>query len=313
MQVPHSTPRYNPRSDARQERTTNPLRIPTRRSIDGVSHLPQPLPDIQQKAVVANSVKHEETPSQTVEKQQLLGNSLEYLRTKESEKSHKKRQLLSRHTVFVTLAAVIIATTGYVSIDTWLTNRSVGGEIAHATAAEATKSNAIDTDQKPNENPLPKNALADYHVAGPNPRALYISKIGLAARILPMSVDSNDALQAPSNIFDTGWYTGSVKPGQTGAMLIDGHSSGATKLGEFGRLSELTVGDTAVVETGDGTKYTYKVVATETVPEKKLDMQKALLPYGNSLQGLNFITCAGTWTKDHKTMVDRLVVYTVRV
>lgn len=223
--------------------------------------------------------------------------------------------LFTKRGLFSGLAAAMVVLTLYVSVDTWLTNRSITGITTQAVAKEKDSRStrtAVDGGSRPDETPLPKGALKNYQVAGPNPRAIYIHKIGLSARILPMSVGNDGALQAPANIYDTGWYTGSVRPGETGAMLIDAHASGGTVNAAFDKLHKLMAGDIITLETGDGTQYNYKVAAAETSPKDEVDMQKVLLPYDNAQQGLNLITCTGTFTKDYTTMSDRLVVYAVR-
>lgn len=158
--------------------------------------------------------------------------------------------------------------------------------------------------------PLPPNTLASYHVAADLPRAIYISKIDVSARLLPMGVNADDSMQAPVNIYDGGWYTGSSKPGQVGAVVIDGHASQTgTHYGLFSRLDTLENGDVITVERGDGTRFDYTVVHTEIVAEKDVDMQKALLPYGDATHGLTLITCTGEWTADNKTLDHRVLVF----
>ena len=234
----------------------------------------------------------------------------------------KKRQfsfrtLFTKEALFATAAALVLVLTGYVSIDTWLVNRNVA-QIAHASESKSDDTEGDEPDKKkhdsrPDETPLPANTLDTYQVPAKDPRAIYVDKIGLQARLMPMSVDSFGNVEAPMNIYDAGWYTDSVRPNETGALFIDAHSSGATKLGAFGKLSELENGDTITIETGSKNKFNYRVVHKETVPKDKVDMEKVLLPYGNSLQGLNLMTCAGDWTDDNTTMKDRVIVYTTRV
>jgi len=158
--------------------------------------------------------------------------------------------------------------------------------------------------------PLPANTLASYHVAADNPRAIYINNINVAARLLPMGVNADDSMQAPVNIYDGGWYTKSSKPGQVGAMVIDGHASQTgTQYGLFGRLDTLKNGDIITIERGDGTRFNYIVVHTEIDAEKDVDMNKVLVPYGDATHGLTLITCTGDWTADGKTLDHRVLVF----
>jgi LPXTG-site transpeptidase (sortase) family protein len=157
------------------------------------------------------------------------------------------------------------------------------------------------------------NDLANYRVAPDEPRALYIDTLNIAARIRPMGLNTDKSIQAPTNIYDAGWYTGSAKPGANGALFIDGHASGDTRYGLFGSLDLLKKGDMVTVEKGDGTKLKYKVVQTETVSLKDVDMNKVLAPYPGVTKGLNLMTCTGVWVKDAATLDKRVIVYTAAV
>lgn len=163
------------------------------------------------------------------------------------------------------------------------------------------------------ETELPRGTLNDYKVAADMPRFLSIAKINLKARILPMGINSEGAVQAPVNIYDSGWYKGGAKPGTPGASFIDAHASGSTRQGLFAYLDTLKNGDTVSVEQGDGEIFNYKVVQVETVARDAVDMDKALKVYGGASEGLNLMTCTGKWIANEKTYDKRVVVYTERV
>ena len=220
-----------------------------------------------------------------------------------------------RRFAFGVLVVLTLAGTGYVGFDTWQTNNQAKaqlGQSANAAAADANPQ-ARQTAEGRDEAPLPSRSLKNYVVAASLPRALYIDKLHVAARILPMSVNTDGSVQSPLNIFDSGWYNGSVQPGQIGAMFIDGHASGPTHQGLFGNLSQLAVGDTLQVEKGDGTRLTYKVVHTDIVDKDAVDMKSMLLPYGHTSRGLNLMTCAGTWITKGNTLSRRVLVYTEQI
>lgn len=163
------------------------------------------------------------------------------------------------------------------------------------------------------ETEVTADTLNSYVVAADMPRFLRIETLNMKARIQQMGVNSVGAVQAPVNIYDSGWYTGSAKPGTPGAAFIDAHASGATRQGLFAYLDTLKNGDTVSVEQGDGTTFTYKVVHVETVSRDAVDMKKALTVYGEVEEGLNLMTCTGAWIADEETYDKRVVVYTQRV
>lgn len=153
----------------------------------------------------------------------------------------------------------------------------------------------------------------DYRVEATAPRMLSIDTLNIQARILPMGLNSNGAIQAPLNIYDAGWYTASARPGTAGAGFIDAHASGPTRQGLFAYLDTLKKGDTVTVEKGDGETISYRVVHVETVALADVDMKKALAPYEGVTNGLNLMTCAGAWLKDQKTYDQRAIVYTEQI
>lgn len=171
----------------------------------------------------------------------------------------------------------------------------------------------IQAQEGKDQTPVSPSVLSVYKVAADAPRAIYIDKLGIAARILPMGINADKSMQAPINIYDAGWYTSSAKPGNSyGAMVVDGHASkSGTHYGLFGNLDKLVEGDTMTIERGDGTKYQYTVAHTEDVPEDQVNMNKVMESYGDATRGLNLITCAGEWTKDGSTLDHRFIVYAV--
>ena len=118
-------------------------------------------------------------------------------------------------------------------------------------------------------------------------------------------------MQAPKSTFDVGWYDGSSKPGEPGAMFIDGHVSGPKNRGIFYDIKKLKKGDVVEIERGDGLKLEFKVVAVEKYDANNVDMNKALRSYDPSKQGLNLMTCAGQFLPKEQTFNQRVVVYTV--
>lgn len=256
-----------------------------------------------------------------VTKKKVIHRALKNYRRK--YRSKRARQLiLSKQGGFVALAMMVFIASGYVAADTILTNRHVAAQLTSGTSQAATdpttptNAEAQHATEGSDKTQVSAANMRKYAVAPDLPKTLYISKLKITARILPMSVNVDGSVQAPKNIFDSGWYNGSVKPGEIGAMFIDGHSSGSTHEGLFGNLSTLVEGDTLQVEKGDGTRLTYKVVHTAIVDLQNVDMKKLLLPYGNVLRGLNLMTCTGSWINENTkspTLNQRVEVFTEQI
>ena len=278
-----------------------------------------PASDVSKVSVqktVASTENYQYKPnSLTVEqKAHVLENAL--VRTsQETTKERRKTRDLKQFVVILT-AGLLVILTSYVSIDTLVTNSRAKEGVDQKTqqAFGSTDAQTLTQAQEgQNETEPPKNSLTSYNVSPELPRALYIDKLKVASRILPMSINSDDSVQTPHNIFDSGWYSGSVKPGEIGAAFIVGHASGPTRQGLFAYLDTLVEGDTFQIEKGNGVRLTYKVVHVETVPLEGLDMRKVLLPQDGVLRGLNLMTCTGKWIEDKKTYDQRIVVYAEQV
>jgi len=262
-------------------------------------------------------VRNLEKPlARTTNKAMLLSKVIEAGKTKHQNKRWFNN-LMVRRLALGTFLVLLLGSTGYVSINTWQTNtqaRQVLAKIDESTNSNSNTSADNQSQLPPGIDTTKPSAdnLTNYTVAADLPRAIYIDKINVSARILPMGVNDDNSVQAPQNAYDAGWYNASTKPGQDGAMLIDGHSSETgTNVGLFGNLTTIVVGDQIIVERGDGVRFTYNVVNTTIEPVDGLDMSKMLIPYGGAKQGLNIISCTGKWNSDRSSLDQRLLVFAV--
>jgi LPXTG-site transpeptidase (sortase) family protein len=302
-------------------RQSGPARLSVRRrSMDGVrgeSFLVQPV-SLEKKP----PVQHAQVPKKGNMSASLGSTARRLSLLEEAVRQGAKPQTKSRtgrlrptKLKFITIVSVLmVLATGYVSIDTWLTNRTV---LAQAKAQQL--QSTIPPQKAEKEDAAASTAseskrytLADYKVAPDMPRAIYITKLNMSGRILPMGL-KDGAVDAPKNAYDAGWYTGSAKPGATGAALFDGHASEAGGFGLFGNLHKLSNGDVVTVEMGDGTEYDYEIIGKERVAKESVDMTKALQVQGGAEQGATFITCAGKWIEAEQTLSERVLLYAKRI
>ena len=154
---------------------------------------------------------------------------------------------------------------------------------------------------------------AEYTVPADHPRELSIAKLGIDANILPVGLLAGSVLDAPKTAWDVGWYNQSSLPGaDSGALLIDGHvNDELSQPGVFYSIGSLKSGDEIKVERGDRQLLTYKVVTVEQKPTDQVDMAKLLASATPGKQGLNLITCGGTYNYQKKSYTDRVLVYAV--
>lgn len=217
----------------------------------------------------------------------------------------QKRNFSRMNIISVSLIIVLFAIGSGVALLQLRTNKHVAAQVQQAAT---NNSDSGDGDNPPDE--TKPNNLGAYTVPPDQPRYLSISKLSVHARVRRLGVKANNELQAPNNIYDTGWYEDSAKPGDAGgAILIDGHVHGPNIPGVFYGLKTLKAGDNIQIERGDGLKYNFKVVKLQTYDVDKVDMAAALTPIIPGKLGLNLITCAGQLDQTGNHYEQRLVVF----
>jgi LPXTG-site transpeptidase (sortase) family protein len=218
----------------------------------------------------------------------------------QSLRSHSKLQLS-----LVGMAIMVFVTGLAVSLQTFQTNHNAAAQVsALSKRADKPSGSPVPSTTKPTT-----SAFSNYAVAPDLPRYIKIPKLGVNARVLQVGVNASGALGTPSNVFDTAWYTGSAKPGQPGATLIDGHVSSWTTHGVFYGIKTLQAGDTIQIVRGDNTVLNYQVVKTQAYPANNVDMQAAITPVTAGKSGLNLITCTGQVQKGTSEFNQRVIVF----
>lgn len=207
--------------------------------------------------------------------------------------------------IFIATAILLIVIGSSISVYDWRSNDIINKR-ASILVNEANRhiNHTVPSTIKPST-----RELASYIVAPTLPRYLIIPKLGVDARILPVGVTSDGALETPENVFDTAWYDESAQPGQKGAMLIDGHISSWTTHGVFYGLSTLLPGDAIDVQGGNGAIFTYMVVKTQVYDSNNVDMGAALSPIDKTKPGLNLISCTGDVISGTSEFNERIIVF----
>lgn len=222
----------------------------------------------------------------------------------------KRRKLAWRPASLYALGLLIFAAGVLVTLNGFRTNQQVVAQVKHSQANPS--SNSVNP-RAPSTQPVTSAARSSYVVAPDLPRYLKIPKIGVYARVLQVGVLASGALGTPPDIYDTAWYTGSAKPGDPGATLIDGHLDGAYADGVFWNLHKLAPGDQIQIIRGDGAVLTYQVVKTQAFDANDPNMmQSAITPITPGKSGLNLITCNGNLNSKFQYN-QRLVVYASQV
>ncbi|HYF96543.1 MAG TPA: class F sortase [Patescibacteria group bacterium] len=279
---------------------------PKRWMMDGMS---QPLPQFtkekvsqevslaSQSELPINSYFSEQIPSESLKK--IQDNSAS--RTNPAKLIMGKFQRYNKGQTALILAGIMVFVTGMiVSFQGFKTNSHVTAQVNQNQSPEFTGDN-------PDENP--PGDVNSYQVPWDSPKKIKINKLSVNALVRALGTKENGELKAPSNIYDTGWYNQSAKPGEHGAMLIDGHYRGPTKPGVFKNINNLVKGDVITIERGDGKTFDYKVVKTEVYDADKVPMASALVPIEPGKPGLNLITCGGKYNPSTKLYDERIMVF----
>ncbi len=198
---------------------------------------------------------------------------------------------------------VILAVTVGFFTKVWLWENSYYAEKNGAERVAAVN-NSEDANPEVIEEEPTEEEVTEYNVAPDRPRYLSIPSIGTSkSRILPVGLTSDGALNTPANIFDVGWYVNSGKPGEGDTIVIDGHNGGPSRTGVFKYLPDVAIGESIIIERGDGTVFEYKVVENVTKPLEDADayMSTAMSSPEPGRESVTLITCTGKWIKDKST------------
>ena len=227
----------------------------------------------------------------------------------------KARRYSKLQVVLIGMACFVFVSGLAVSIQTLLTNHSAAAQVSALSKKSADQSTTNDNQSlalPSTEKPTGKS-INQYVVAPDLARYLKIPKLGVYARVLQVGITSDGALGTPSNVYDTAWYTGSAKPGQPGATLIDGHVSSWTTHGIFYGIKTLVAGDNIQIVRGDGTVLTYQVVKVQVYDSDNVDMRAAITPITAGKSGLNLITCTGRVKPGTSEFNQRVVVFAQQI
>lgn len=158
------------------------------------------------------------------------------------------------------------------------------------------------------ESPVSAAEIEANVVAGDVPKTLKIPSLQISARIRQVGTTLSGEPIAPKNINDVGWYEGSSRPGNDGAVLLNGHLAGPTKTGIFTDIQALHVGDEIVVQRGDGQSTTYAVERIQEYTGGQIDMSAAISSVDPTKKGLNLVTTLNKFSGTEK----RIIVFAVQ-
>ena len=125
------------------------------------------------------------------------------------------------------------------------------------------------------------------------PVSLTIPAIGVSTRLVRLGLTTTGTLQVPASTTVAGWYTGSPRPGQTGAAVIAGHVDSLAGPAVFFRLRLLQPGQLVYVRRADGSLAVFQVTAVQMY--LKAQFPTAAVYAAQPDAQLRLITCGGTF------------------
>lgn len=182
---------------------------------------------------------------------------------------------------------------------------------SHTQGAAQPPANKVVVVSSPTPDEKPVSSDTSYEVEPDQPRRIVIPAINLNGFIQRVSEDQNKEISTPSNINYAGWFVGSVKPGDSGLSIIDGHVSGRYSTALFANLGSLKKGDVVKVEFGDDSLRQFEVVEKRELPRDET-APYLFKKHNNIDRQLNLITCGGAFDKKSNQYNNRVVIVTKR-
>ena len=139
------------------------------------------------------------------------------------------------------------------------------------------------------------------------PVSLTIPSIGVRTGLVHLGLTSSGALQVPSSTTVAGWYTGSARPGATGAAVIVGHIDSLTGPGVFFRLRLLHPGRRVYIRRADGTLAVFEVTSVRSYPKSRFPTRAVYGPVPDA--ELRLITCGGAFDYATGHYLSNVIVY----
>lgn len=138
------------------------------------------------------------------------------------------------------------------------------------------------------------------------PRRVQIPGIGVDARLEPVGLQADGAMEVPST-GNAGWYRLGPRPGAPGPAVLVAHVDSRQGPDVFYRLRELRAGDAVTVTDRRGTARAFVVTGGEQVPKDQLPAERIWADSGRPQ--LRLITCGGTFDRSIGHYRDNTIVY----
>jgi sortase (surface protein transpeptidase) len=141
---------------------------------------------------------------------------------------------------------------------------------------------------------------------GSVPVSIDIPRLGTHAEIVPLGLEDDGAMAAPTDPDTVGWFEQGPGVGGQGNLLLDGHVDWGGRLRVFGLLKTLQPGDTIQITDADGQTRSYAVLWTLLYQADNAPLDE-IFPTAPDEQ-LTLITCGGAFDHAAHMYLSRWVV-----
>jgi sortase (surface protein transpeptidase) len=147
-------------------------------------------------------------------------------------------------------------------------------------------------------------------IPGSVPVQIDIPRIGTHAAVIPLGLEADGSMSAPTDPDTVGWFAEGTGVGSPGNVLLDGHVDWAGRLRAFGLLRDLQPGDQVQITDVYGNVLTYNVLwaqlySADAAPVDELFAQTAD-------EEITLVTCGGVFDHSIHMYLSRWVVRAVR-
>lgn len=158
---------------------------------------------------------------------------------------------------------------------------------------------------QPAEVPVEKDTYV-WKGSAEDPKYITLPSIASEGFIEQVGINQERQIAVPTNIHIAGWYINSLRPGEEGLSIIDGHV-GVGNPGIFSELWKLVSGDIFSIEFGDGTVRQFRVEEVLVVDAETANT--ALFTRDPEIKSqLNLITCDGDFDRLTRQYDQRVIV-----
>lgn len=158
------------------------------------------------------------------------------------------------------------------------------------------------------------NSDHEWKGSATDPKKIIIPSLGIDDYVQNVGRDQNNEVAVPNNVHFAGWFVDSVRPGDMGLSIIDGHVDLRPNHEDaiFQHLDTIKQNAEVTVVFGDDSKRTFKVVQVQDVPvEEAASVVFSSRPDGK--RQLNLVTCSGKYDAATKRLDRRVIVTAERV